>query len=70
MSETVRVAPSQPGHELRYRAGTVGGVFGLPDADPHWYHTCGAWRVPLNMAGLPDRDGAARRHRKHAREVS
>jgi len=60
---------SELGHELRYRAGTVGGVFGLPDAGPHWYCTCGAWRAALALGRRPDRNGAVRRHRKHVAEA-
>jgi len=55
------------GHELRYRAAATHVVVcGVPGAFPHWYCSCGAWQ---DISGRPDPSGAAKRHRKHAREA-
>jgi hypothetical protein len=59
-------------HELRYRAGS-GGLTHIGIADnpaPHWYCTCGGWRVNRDGQGRPFRETAEKRHRKHVREVS
>lgn len=54
-------------HELKYRAASVGlARAGVPDVStPHWYCTCGLWRIPRDHQGRPFEETAKRRHRKH-----
>lgn len=63
---------NQTAHELLYRAGSQGlERLGIRDvAEPHWYCSCGRWRVNRDSQGRPHHDTAERRHRKHVREES
>lgn len=59
-------------HELLYRAGSWGlGNVGITDnTQPHWYCSCGGWRINRDLQGRPHRETAAKHHRKHVKEAS
>jgi hypothetical protein len=59
-------------HELKYRPGSSGlSHVGIPDvAIPHWYCTCGHWRINRDLQGKPFRDSAEKRHAKHTKEAN
>lgn len=55
-------------HELKYLAGISG--FGKTDGVPHWYCTCGSWRINRDLrTGSPMRETAEKKHRKHAKDA-
>jgi trimethylamine:corrinoid methyltransferase-like protein len=56
-------------HKLEYLAGISG--FGQSDGVPHWYCTCGAWRINRDLrTGSPMRETAERKPRKHMNETA
>lgn len=55
-------------HKLLYRAGSSGLAYaGIADCStPHWYCSCGDWRINCNpLSGSPRRETAAKHHRRH-----
>jgi predicted house-cleaning noncanonical NTP pyrophosphatase (MazG superfamily) len=58
-------------HELMYRPASYGlRKAGIPDVEtPHWYCTCGRWRVDRDLQGRPFKETAQRRHREHIKDV-
>jgi hypothetical protein len=58
-------------HVLQYRAGSCGlSHLGVPDNNaPHWYCTCGQWRLNRNpRTGAPHKETATKHHKKHTKE--
>ena len=58
-------------HELLYRAGSYGlSHVGIPnESQPHWYCSCGTWRLNRNpRTGSPFKETALKHHRKHLAE--
>jgi hypothetical protein len=54
-------------HELLYRAGSSGLAYaGIADnSTPHWYCSCGGWRLNRTLRGTPHRETAEKHHRRH-----
>jgi hypothetical protein len=54
-------------HELLYRAGCMGfSKAGIPDnPTPHWYCSCGGWRINRKPNGSPHIETATKHWRKH-----
>ena len=58
----------EPQHELLYRVGSHGlGYVGIADNNqPHWYCSCGQWRLNRNpRTGSPFKETATKHHKKH-----
>jgi hypothetical protein len=59
-------------HELKYRAGSRGlAKVGISDVStPHWYCTCGLWKIPRDLQGRPFEETAKRHHRQHVKAMT
>jgi len=58
-------------HELRYRPGFTGlAHLGIPNnTRPHWYCTCGQWRINRDHKGSPFEKTATTHHRRHVKQT-